>query len=158
MPRLPRTRARAAGRRAGPAWRVRPEGRHARRFPLLARAEAQRHHLDADDAGGLRRRSAEGPAAEPHALRPQPGSTPRRRYSSCAIYSMAKPVVAVAVMMLAEEGRLQISEPVSKYIPELKNLKVGVEKSDGLELVPAAREITIQDLLRHTSGLTYGIF
>jgi CubicO group peptidase (beta-lactamase class C family) len=83
---------------------------------------------------------------------------PMRRDSIFRIYSMTKPFVSVAVMMLAEEGRLQISEPVSKYIPELKNLKVGVEKGDGLELVPAAREITIQDLLRHTSGLTYGIF
>jgi len=87
---------------------------------------------------------------------------PMRRDSIFRIYSMTKPFVSVAVMMLAEEGRLQISEPVSKYIPELKDLKVGVEKPDGngaqLELVPAAREITIQDLLRHTSGLTYGIF
>jgi len=85
-----------------------------------------------------------------------------RRDSIFRIYSMTKPFVSVAVMMLVEEGRLQISEPVSKYIPELKDLKVGVEKSDSngghLELVPAAREITVQDLLRHTSGLTYGVF
>jgi CubicO group peptidase (beta-lactamase class C family) len=86
-----------------------------------------------------------------------------RKDSIFRIYSMTKPIVSVAVMMLVEEGRLQITEPVSKYIPELKNLKVGVEKTDDagnkkLELVPAAREITIQDLLRHTSGLTYGVF
>jgi CubicO group peptidase (beta-lactamase class C family) len=89
-------------------------------------------------------------------------SAPMRKDSIFRIYSMTKPFVSVAVMMLVEEGRLQISEPVSKYIPELKDLKVGVEKAgDGgvrLELVPAAREITIQDLLRHTSGFTYGVF
>src|SRR4051812_9182120 len=88
---------------------------------------------------------------------------PMRKDSIFRIYSMTKPIVSVAVMMLVEEGKLQITEPISKYIPELKGLKVGVEKTgDGgnktLELVPAAREITIQDLLRHTSGLTYGVF
>jgi CubicO group peptidase (beta-lactamase class C family) len=88
---------------------------------------------------------------------------PMRKDSIFRIYSMTKPIVSVAVMMLVEEGKLQITEPVSKYIPELKNLKVGVEKTDDagnkkLDLVPAAREITIQDLLRHTSGLTYGVF
>src|SRR5712671_3651763 len=81
-------------------------------------------------------------------------SAPMRKDSIFRIYSMTKPIVSVAVMMLVEEGRLQITEPVSKYIPELKNLKVGVEKTDDagnkkLELVPAAREITLQDLLRH---------
>jgi CubicO group peptidase (beta-lactamase class C family) len=79
------------------------------------------------------------------------------------IYSMTKPIVSVGVMMLVEEGRLLIGDPVSKYLPELSGLKVGVEKigHDGsatLSLVPAVREMTVQDLLRHTSGLTYGIF
>jgi CubicO group peptidase (beta-lactamase class C family) len=65
-------------------------------------------------------------------------------------------------MMLVEEGRLLLDEPVSKYIPSFANLKVGVEtKSEAgttLELVPAKRQITIHDLTRHTSGLTYGFF
>jgi CubicO group peptidase (beta-lactamase class C family) len=79
------------------------------------------------------------------------------------IYSMTKPVVSVAVMMLVEAGQLLISDPVSKYLPELAGLQVGVEETaeDGskrLKLVPAVREMTVQDLLRHTSGLTYGIF
>lgn len=79
------------------------------------------------------------------------------------IYSMTKPIVSVGAMMLVEDGKLLISDPVSKYLPEMKNLKVGLEKTgaDGkpvLELVPAAREMTVQDLLRHTSGLTYGVF
>src|SRR5215831_14911021 len=65
-------------------------------------------------------------------------------------------------MMLVEAGKLLLDEPVSKYIPSFADLKVGVEtKSEGgatLELVPSKRPISIQDLMRHTSGLTYGFF
>ena len=78
------------------------------------------------------------------------------------LYSMTKPVVSVAAMMLVEEGRLGLQEPVSKYIPEFKEMKVGVESKDAegkpaITLVDAKRQITVQDLLRHTSGLTYGV-
>jgi CubicO group peptidase (beta-lactamase class C family) len=88
---------------------------------------------------------------------------PMRSDAIFRIYSMTKPIVSTAVMMMVEDGRLQLNEPVSRYLPELKGLQVGVEKPgpDGkptLERVPAAREMTIQDLLRHTSGLTYGVF
>ena len=72
------------------------------------------------------------------------------------IYSMTKPIVSVAAMTLVEEGRLLINDPVSKYIPAFAEMKVGVENGEALELVPAKRPITIQDLMRHTSGLTYG--
>ncbi len=71
------------------------------------------------------------------------------------IYSMTKPIVSVALMMLVEEGRLFIADPVAKFIPEFADPKVGVERDGKLELVAAKRPITIQDLLRHTSGLTY---
>jgi CubicO group peptidase (beta-lactamase class C family) len=71
------------------------------------------------------------------------------------IYSMTKPIVSVALMMLVEDGRLFIADPVAKYIPEFADPKVGVEKDGKLELVAARRPITVQDLLRHTSGLTY---
>jgi CubicO group peptidase (beta-lactamase class C family) len=79
------------------------------------------------------------------------------------IASMTKPMVSAAIMMLAEEGRLRLVNPISTYLPELKNLQVGVEVTgaDGkpqLRLAPASREMTVQDLLRHTSGLTYGQF
>src|SRR4051812_42264187 len=79
------------------------------------------------------------------------------------IYSMSKPITTVAAMMLVEEGKLQLEEPLSKYIPAFANVKVGVEKKGedgtiGLDMVPAKRQITIQDLMRHTSGLTYGFF
>ncbi len=79
------------------------------------------------------------------------------------IASMTKPMVSAAVMMLAEEGKLRLVNPVSTYLPQLKNLPVGVEVTgaDGkpqLRLEPARREMSVQDLLRHTSGLTYGQF
>jgi CubicO group peptidase (beta-lactamase class C family) len=81
-----------------------------------------------------------------------------RNDSIFRIYSMTKPIVSVAVMMLVEEGRLQLSDPLSQHVPDLKGLRVGVEKGGALEVVAAAREPTIQDLLRHTSGFTYGVF
>jgi CubicO group peptidase (beta-lactamase class C family) len=71
------------------------------------------------------------------------------------IYSMTKPIVSVAAMMLWEEGRFLLSDPIGKYLPELADLKVAVQRGAEIGLVPAARPITIQDLLRHTSGLTY---
>ena len=72
------------------------------------------------------------------------------------IFSMTKPIVSVAAMMLAEEGRLTIIDPVSAYIPAFVDVKVGVPNGDRLDLAPPRRPITVQDLLRHTSGLTYG--
>jgi CubicO group peptidase (beta-lactamase class C family) len=72
------------------------------------------------------------------------------------IYSMTKPIVSVAAMILAEEGRLTIIDPVSAYIPAFADVKVGVPKGDRLDLEPLRRPITVQDLMRHTSGLTYG--
>ena len=79
------------------------------------------------------------------------------------IYSMTKPIVSVAAMMLVEEGRMLLSDPISTWLPELRRLKVGVEVAglEGktrLELFDTERPITVQDLLRHTSGFTYGIF
>ena len=72
------------------------------------------------------------------------------------IASMSKPVTSVAVMILVDDGRLTVNDPVSKYLPEFKNPKVLMPGSGGdSKLVPASREITIRDLLTHTSGLTY---
>lgn len=83
---------------------------------------------------------------------------PMQRDSIFRIYSMTKPVVSVAVMMLFEEGRLFLHDPVSKYLPEFKATRVGVVGEGGqIDLVPAEREMTVQDLLRHTAGLTYEI-
>ncbi len=71
------------------------------------------------------------------------------------IYSMTKPIVSVGLMMLVEEGRLFVSDPLAKFVPEFADAKVGVERDGKLELVDVERPITVQDLLRHTSGLTY---
>jgi CubicO group peptidase (beta-lactamase class C family) len=90
-------------------------------------------------------------------LDPQAG-TPMREDAIFRIYSMTKPIVSVGVMMLVEEGRITLSDPVAKHIPELANLRVGVEKDGRLDIVAAQRQPTIQDLLRHTSGFTYGVF
>ncbi len=71
------------------------------------------------------------------------------------IYSMSKPIVSVATMQLVEDGKIGLDDPISKYIPEFANPKVLVGKG---ETRPAAREITVRDLLSHKSGLIYGIF
>jgi CubicO group peptidase (beta-lactamase class C family) len=71
------------------------------------------------------------------------------------IYSMTKPIVTAALMILLEEGKLFVADPISKFIPELANVKVGVESDGKVDLVTAKRAITVHDLLRHTSGLTY---
>ncbi len=77
------------------------------------------------------------------------------------IYSMTKPLVSVAAMMLVEDGKMQLNDAVSKFLPVVKGLQVSVAKADAefakvtYTLVPADREMTVQDLLRHTSGLAY---
>jgi CubicO group peptidase (beta-lactamase class C family) len=77
--------------------------------------------------------------------------------------SMTKPLTSLSIMMLAEEGKLKITDPLSRYLPEFKGVMVGIEKPDDAgktQLVTEAAkyEITLLDLLRHTSGITYGIF
>ena len=71
------------------------------------------------------------------------------------IYSMTKAIVSAAVMMLWEEGRLKLDDPISQYIPAFASTKVGVVNGDSVSMTPMKTPITIQDLLRHTSGLTY---
>ena len=80
--------------------------------------------------------------------------TPMALDSIFRIYSMTKPIVSVAAMMLLEQGRLLLSDPVSKYVPEFARLTVAV--GEGGEARAAARAPTVHDLLRHTAGLTYG--
>ncbi|MFP5413314.1 MAG: serine hydrolase domain-containing protein [Gammaproteobacteria bacterium] len=94
-----------------------------------------------------------------------PGTgAPMTKDSIFRIYSMTKPIATVAAMSLVEEGRLMLEAPVAAYIPAFKDMKVAVERPDPaggkptVEMVPARRPITVQDLMRHTSGLTYGFF
>src|SRR3954471_8332903 len=74
-----------------------------------------------------------------------------------AIHSMTKPITCLGAMMLIDEGKLALTDPVSKYIPLFADTKVGVEPtgSDKLELEPPVRPVNIEDLLRHTSGISY---
>jgi CubicO group peptidase (beta-lactamase class C family) len=74
------------------------------------------------------------------------------------IFSMTKPIVSIGIMQLLEDGHFLLNDPVAKFIPEFADTKVGVENNGKLDLVPARRQMTVQDLLRHTSGLTYGFY
>ena len=88
--------------------------------------------------------------------------TPMKSDVIFRIASMSKPITSVAVMMLAEEGRIDLLAPVMQYLPEFKDVKVGVIKGEGsnatLITEDVQRPMTVQDLLRHTSGLVYGPF
>ncbi|KIZ47260.1 MULTISPECIES: serine hydrolase domain-containing protein [Rhodopseudomonas] len=80
---------------------------------------------------------------------------PMAQDSLFRIFSMTKPIVSIATLQLVEDGELLLDAPLAKYIPEFADTKVGVDKGGKLELVALERPITIQDLLRHTSGITY---
>jgi CubicO group peptidase (beta-lactamase class C family) len=82
-------------------------------------------------------------------------SAPMARDSIFRIFSMTKPIVSTAIMALVEDGHFLLSHPVAKYIPEFADQKVGIENNGKLDLVPVEQPMTIQDLLRHTSGITY---
>jgi CubicO group peptidase (beta-lactamase class C family) len=77
------------------------------------------------------------------------------------IYSMTKPITTVAALMLVDDGKLRLDDPVAKYIPSFAQTRVGVERKNAqgetvLELVPQERPMTIEDLMRHSSGITTG--
>jgi len=99
---------------------------------------------------------------ETYGFQDKEAGAPMRKDTIFRMYSMTKPITGVAVMILYEEGKFYLTDPVSKYLPELGNMKVAVVETDprtGKKTrysVPAQREITILDLLRHTSGIDYG--
>ena len=82
-------------------------------------------------------------------------SRPMAQDTIFRIFSMTKPIVSIGIMMLLEEGHFLLDDPLAKFIPEFADQKVGVENNGKLDLVAVKRPITIQDLLRHTSGITY---
>jgi len=96
-----------------------------------------------------------------YGLQDREAAVPMRKDTIFRMYSMTKPFTGVAVMILYEEGKFFLTDPVSKYLPELANMKVAVVDTDPQTgkktryTVPAKREITILDLLRHTSGIDY---
>ncbi|MFN0107243.1 MAG: serine hydrolase domain-containing protein [Blastocatellia bacterium] len=89
---------------------------------------------------------------------------PMRMDTIHRIYSMTKPITGVALMMLYEEGKFQLNDPVAKYLPEFAKMQIAIEEKDPqtgkpvMKTVPARRPITVRDLMRHTAGLTYGVF
>jgi CubicO group peptidase (beta-lactamase class C family) len=91
----------------------------------------------------------------------EPNGDAMTRESIFRIYSMTKPMVTTALMQMVEEGRLQVTDPVSKFLPSIGEMKVGTEETDlagktTLRLSDPIRPMTVQDLMRHTSGLVYG--
>jgi CubicO group peptidase (beta-lactamase class C family) len=90
-------------------------------------------------------------------------ATPMTADSIFPIHSVTKTITSVAAMMLVDRGGIALDDPVSKYIPSFASMKVGVERKDDsgrivLDLVPLRRPVTIEDLLLHTSGITYGFY
>ncbi len=100
---------------------------------------------------------------EAHGVQNPNTGKPMSRDSIFRIYSMTKPVTSVAAMILVEEGKIKLSDPVSKYLPELANLNVAVNADTAktpseIKTRPAKNPIRVVDLLMHTSGLTYAFF
>jgi len=98
---------------------------------------------------------------EAFGMRDKAKNTPMARNAIFRLGSMTKPITIAAAMMLVEEGRLSLGDPISKYLPQFAHMRVGIEQEDpatgqaSLRLVPSEREIRIEDLMRHTSGFTY---
>ena len=99
---------------------------------------------------------------EAHGLMDIEANAPMRKDTIFPIASMTKPVTGVAILMLVEEGKVRLSDPVSRFIPEFRDTEVAMPRTDAgggeddIYTVPAHREITVQDLITHTSGLVSG--
>ena len=122
----------------------------------LSKVDAKMEELIREQrlAGGIVVIARNGKIAhfKPYGLRDREAKLPMEKDTIFRIYSMTKAVTSVAALMLHEEGKLGLHDPLSKFFPSLKNLKVHTK--DGL--VGLKREPTVSDLMRHTAGLTYG--
>jgi CubicO group peptidase (beta-lactamase class C family) len=123
--------------------------------------EAIERHIDAGEISGavtLVARRGRLVHFEAHGLMDIESKRPMEKGAIFRIASMSKPITGAAVMMMLEEGKLRLNDPVSKFLPEFKNSKVALPRGDSGEfyLVPADRELTIRDLLTHTNGLMTG--
>src|SRR5262245_24702033 len=123
---------------------------------------AVQRHINAKEFGGavtLVARRGKVVHFEAHGLMDLEAHTPMRTDALFRLASMTKPLTAVAVLMMMEEGKLVLSDPVSKYIPEFKNPKVAMwnmpndPRGAGTRLIPADREMTLQHILTHTAGM-----
>ncbi|MGY2049204.1 serine hydrolase domain-containing protein [Methylobacterium sp. JK268] len=119
-----------------------------------------RRYVEAGRLAGLSvtvARRGEVAFSRAHGLCDLARNRPMREDTIVRIYSMTKPLTSVAVMMLYEEGRFQLDDPVTRFLPEFRDMRVLTGGSRRTwESVPAERDITIRDLLTHTSGLSYG--
>lgn len=130
--------------------------------------ETIQRHVDAGDISGavtLVARRGRMVHFEAHGLMDIESKKPMEKNTIFRLASMSKPITAVAVLMLIEEGKVRLDDPVSKFIPEFAQMKVAAGKgpqgpdqnaAEGASLVPAARQITVLDLLTHGSGLASG--
>lgn len=122
--------------------------------------DAIQRHIDAGEISGavtLVARRGRIAHFQAHGLMDLEAKKPMQTDAIFRLASMSKPVTAVAVLMLVEEGKIRLSDPVSRFIPEFKEMKVAVPRPGGgageIDTVAAEREITMRDLLTHTSGL-----
>jgi CubicO group peptidase (beta-lactamase class C family) len=123
--------------------------------------EAIQRHIDAGEISGavtLVARRGRLVHFEAHGLMDIESKRPMQKDAIFRIASMSKPITGVAVMMMLEEGKLRLNDPVSKFLPEFNDSKVAVARGNGGQfyLVPADRDLTIRDLLTHTNGLMTG--
>jgi len=123
--------------------------------------EAIQRHIDAGEISGavtLVARRGHIVHFEAHGLMDLESKRPMEKDAIFHLASMTKPITGAAVLMMMEEGKLRLSDPVSKFLPEFKNPKVAVPhgKPGEFYTIPADRELTIRDLLTHTNGLMTG--
>ena len=123
--------------------------------------EAIQRHIDTGEISGavtLVARRGRMVHFEAHGLMDTESKRPMEKDAIFRIASMSKPITGVAVMLMLEEGKLRLNDPVSRFLPEFKDPKVAVPKGNSGQfyVVPADRELTIRDLLTHTNGLMTG--
>ena len=123
--------------------------------------EAMERHIEAGEISGavtLVARRGRLVHFEAHGLMDIESKRPMDKDAIFRIASMSKPITGVAVMLMLEEGKLHLNDPVSKFVPEFKNAKVAVPRGSPGEFyaIPADRDLTIRDLLTHTNGLMTG--
>src|SRR5260370_5885293 len=125
--------------------------------------ETIQRHIDAHQiAGAVTLVARKGRIAhlEAHGVMDLESKKPMAKDSIFRIFSMSKPVAGAAILMLVEEGKVRLNDPVSKFIPEFKGMKVAVTQDQPdparFYTMPTTREITVQDLLTHVSGLASG--